>query len=135
MNALRHLPVAALFLVGCHWAKEPVDLVIRNAHIVCLDGAGTQAQAMAIHEGQIVALGKEHEILNAYRGETVEDVQGATVYPGLIDAHSHLLGYALNLAHTDLVGTTSWEEVVDKLQDDHANSTTPWVRGRGWDQN
>ena len=135
MIALRHLPFVALMLVGCHWAKEPVDLVIRNAHIVCLDGAGTQAQAMAIHKGQIVALGKEHEILNAYRGETVEDVQGATVYPGLIDAHSHLLGYALNLAHTDLLGTTSWEEVVDKLQDEHANSTTPWVRGRGWDQN
>ena len=73
MNALRHLPFVALLLFGCHWAKEPVDLVIRNAHIVCLDGAGTQAQAMAIHEGQIVALGKEHEILNAYRGETVED--------------------------------------------------------------
>ena len=109
--------------------------MVRNAHIVCLDGAGTQAQAMAIHEGQIVALGKEHEILNAYRGETVEDVQGATVYPGLIDAHSHLLGYALNLAHTDLVGTTSWEEVLSKLQEEHTNSTTPWVRGRGWDQN
>ena len=135
MNALRPLPVVAFLLVGCHWAKEPVDLVVRNAHIVCLDGGGTLAQAMAIDEGQIVALGKEHEILNAYRGERVEDVQGATVYPGLIDAHSHLLGYALNLAHTDLVGTTSWEEVVSKLQEQHTTSTTPWVRGRGWDQN
>ena len=135
MTATRHLCVLGLLLVGCQLAKEPADLVIRNAHIVCLDGAGTQAQAMAIHEGQIVAIGKEHEILNAYRGEIVEDAQGATVYPGLIDAHSHLLGYALNLAHTDFVGTTSWEEVVTKLKDEHATSTTPWVRGRGWDQN
>jgi len=135
MTALRHLGFVGLLFVGCHWAKEPVDLVIRNAHIVCLDGAGTKAQAMAIHEGQIVALGKEHEILNTYRGEITEDLQGATVYPGLIDAHSHLLGYALNLAHTDLVGTTSWEEVVNKLKDEHAKSTSPWVRGRGWDQN
>ena len=135
MTVMRHLSFLGLLLIGCHWAKEPVDLVIRNAHIVCLDGAGTQVQAMAIHEGQIVALGKEHEILNAYRGLIVEDVQGATVYPGLIDAHSHLLGYALNLAHTDLVGTTSWEEVVSQLKEEHIQSTTPWVRGRGWDQN
>ena len=135
MTATRHLSILGLLLVGCHWAKEPADLVIRNAHVVCLDGAGTLAQAMAIRDGQILAIGKEHEILNAYRGEIVEDVQGATVYPGLIDAHSHLLGYALNLAHTDLVNTTSWEAVVNKLRDEHAHSTTPWVRGRGWDQN
>ena len=135
MIAPRHLPLWALLFAGCHWAKEPVDLVIRNAHVVCLDGAGTQAQAMAIHQGQIVALGKEHEILNAYRGKVVEDVKGATVYPGLIDAHSHLLGYALNLAHTNLVGTSSWREVLVKLETEHAHSSTPWVRGRGWDQN
>ena len=135
MTVTRLLFILGLLLVGCQLAKEPADLVVRNAHVVCLDGAGTQAQAMAIRDGRILAIGKEHEILNAYRGEMVEDMQGATVYPGLIDAHSHLLGYALNLAHTDLVGTTSWEEVVTKLQNDHAHSTTPWVRGRGWDQN
>ena len=106
------------FLSDVIWAKEPVDLVIRNAHIVCLDGAGTQAQAMAIHEGQIVALGKEHEILNAYRGEIVEDAQGATVYPGLIDAHSHLIGLRPELGCTP----TSWERRLGrrwwtKLQD------------------
>ena len=124
-----------IFSAGCQFAKEPVDLVVRNANIVCLDGNGTKAQAMAVHQGQIVAVGKEHEILNAYRGTQVEDVQGATVYPGLIDAHSHLLGYALNLAHTDLVGTTSWEDVLLRLKTDHEGSDDPWVRGRGWDQN
>ena len=134
--ALRVIPFAVLaVLLSCHWAKEPVDLLVRNAHIICLDGGGTQAQAMAIHKGEIVAIGKEYEILNAFRSEAVEDVQGATIYPGLIDAHSHLLGYALNLSQTDLVGTMSWEEVLDKLVDEHTASTSLWVRGRGWDQN
>lgn len=123
-------------MVGaCRFAKTPVDLVLHNAHVVCLDGSGTKAQALAIHQGQIVAVGKEHEILNAYRGSEVHDMAGATVYPGLIDAHSHLLGYALNLGHTDLVGTATWEEVMDRLRADHATSNDPWVRGRGWDQN
>ena len=86
------LTLLALSLMwGCRFAKTPVDLVLHNAHVVCLDGAGTTAQALAIHQGQIVAVGKEHEILNAYRGDEVHDVAGATVYPGLIDAHSHLL--------------------------------------------
>ena len=122
-------------LASCQWSKQPVDLVLRNGHVVCLDGAGTHAQALAIDKGTIVAVGKEHEILNAYRGAKVEDLKGATVYPGLIDAHSHLLGYALNLSHTDLVGTESWAEVLDRLVKDHSGSTVPWVRGRGWDQN
>ena len=90
---------------------------------------------MAIHGGEIVAVGKEHEILNAFRGSEVQDLKGATVFPGLIDAHSHLLGYALNLSHTNLVGTRSWEEVIQRLTKEHSGSSSPWIRGRGWDQN
>lgn len=136
---MKFSPFALVLLVawatGCQFGRTPVDLVMRNGHVVCLDGAGTHAQALAIHEGDIVAVGKEHEILNAFRGEVVEDLKGATVYPGLIDAHSHLLGFALNLSHTNVVGTTSWDEVITLLEKDHAQSEDAWVRGRGWDQN
>lgn len=121
-------------LNGCGWNKTQVDLVVRNAHIVCMDGAGTEAQAMAILDGAVVAVGKEYEILNAYRGESTFDALGRTVYPGLIDAHSHLLGYALDLGRIDLVGSTSWEEVVRLVQEGAAEGQA-WVRGRGWDQN
>ena len=135
MNALQHLLTGCLLLcLGCQLAK-PADLVVRNANIVCLDGSGTRAQAMAIHGGEIVAVGKEHEILNAFRGSEVQDLKGATVFPGLIDAHSHLLGYALNLSHTNLVGTRSWEEVIQRLTEEHSGSSSPWIHGRGWDQN
>ena len=137
-NDMKFSPFALVLLVawatGCQFGRTPVDLVMRNGHVVCLDGAGTHAQALAIHEGDIVAVGKEHEILNAFRGEVVEDLKGATVYPGLIDAHSHLLGFALNLSHTNVVGTTSWDEVITLLEKDPAHSEDAWVRGRGWDQ-
>ena len=81
---------------GC--GGDKADFVVRNAHIVAMDGRGTTAQAMAVKDGRILALGKEQEMLNAHRGARVVDVKGATVYPGLIDAHSHLLGYALTLS-------------------------------------
>lgn len=127
--------VGVLWLSGCQFSKQRVDLVIRNANVVCLDGAGTRAQALAIHDGRIVALGKENEILNAFRGHEMHDLAGATLYPGLIDAHSHLLGYALNLGYVDLVGTSSWEEVVDRLRSAQPDVDEAWIRGRGWDQN
>ena len=138
MSALQpYLCMVCLVLAsqGCRFTKAPADVVLHNAHVVCLDGAGSVAQAVAIHDGQIVCVGKEHEIRNAYRGEVELDLAGATVYPGLIDAHSHLLGYALNLDHIDLTGTTSFEEVLARLVKEANGASEDWVHGRGWDQN
>ena len=117
---------------GC--GGDTADLVVRNAHIVAMDGRGTTAQAMAVKDGRVLALGKEQEVLNAHRGARVVDVKGATVYPGLIDAHSHLLGYALGLGRLNVVGTTSYEEVVNAVSK-ASPTASGWIRGRGWDQN
>ena len=119
---------------GCRFVGEEVDLVLHNGRIVCLDGSETIAQAVAIRDGKIVAIGKEREILNQYKGRQVHDLAGATVYPGLIDAHSHLLGYALGLENLDLVGTGSWLEVV-QIVSEKGDEGLGWIRGRGWDQN
>lgn len=64
------------------------------------------------------------------------DVSGAMIIPGLVDAHAHLSGLGESLENVDLVGTTSYSQVIQRLQDMAA--TLPegeWVRGRGWDQN
>lgn len=70
-------------------------------------------------------------------GALVVDLpEGAFVMPGLIDAHGHLLGLGGSLAEVDLVGTTSYQEVVARAKAKAA--TLPkgsWVIGRGWDQN
>ncbi|MGB1385036.1 MAG: amidohydrolase [Flavobacteriales bacterium] len=129
------LAILLMGLGSCGGSSNSADLVLHNAHVVCLDGSGTEAQALAIRDGMVVAVGKEHEVRNAFRGSPARDLRGATVYPGLIDAHSHLLGYALNLGQTNLVGTSSWEEVLQRLVANHATSMSAWVRGRGWDQN
>lgn len=66
----------------------------------------------------------------------VVDLDGAFVMPGLQDAHGHLLGLGTALAEVDLVGTTSFAEVVERAAAKAA--TLPkgeWVLGRGWDQN
>ena len=137
MTEVRHarLWVALLAVAwfgGCRFSPQKVDLVVRNATIHTMDGRGGQGQAMAIDSGRVVAVGKEYEVLNAYRGVETFDAKGQTIYPGLMDAHSHLIGYAQGLDRINAVGTASWQEVVDLLD---PRDGTGWVRGRGWDQN
>ncbi|MCB0780256.1 MAG: amidohydrolase family protein, partial [Flavobacteriales bacterium] len=58
------------------------------------------------------------------------------VYPGFIDGHCHFLGYGLNLQKLDLIGTKSWDEVLERLQRfAEAHPDREWLIGRGWDQN
>ena len=77
-------------------------------------------RSSARHEGHVV----------------VELPSSAFVMPGLQDAHGHLLGLGSSLVEVDLVGTKSFQEVVEKAR--AAASRLPkgaWVVGRGWDQN
>ena len=122
MTEVRHarLWVALLAVAwfgGCRFSPKKVDLVVRNATIHTMDGMGGQGQAMAIDSGRVVAVGKEYEVLNAYRGVETFDAKGQTIYPGLMDAHSHLIGYAQGLDRINAVGTASWQEVVDSAPD------------------
>jgi len=57
------------------------------------------------------------------------------VVPGLMDAHAHFVGFADGLGAADLVGTTSADEVLDKVLAHAALFPDGWVIGRGWDQN
>ena len=68
------------------------------------------------------------------------DLKQAVVYPGFIDAHAHFLGYALTKLEVDLVGTESFEQVLERAKAFHEAQTkeareTTWLSGRGWDQN
>ncbi len=93
-----------------------------------------RAQAVAIDGARITAVGSWADIapLVGSRTKTL-DLAGATVTPGLCDAHAHLVGLGLSLAIVDLRGAASIDEVIDRLRRDAPK--TGWVLGRGWDQN
>jgi predicted amidohydrolase YtcJ len=59
-----------------------------------------------------------------------------TIIPGLNDAHLHLLGLGRALRQVDLVGTSSYAEVLSLIKA-KIMETPPdlWIQGRGWDQN
>ncbi|MEO0403577.1 MAG: amidohydrolase family protein, partial [Bacteroidota bacterium] len=124
-----------LILMSCSLKRENVDVIIHNAQIHSMNSMMEVHQAAAVKDGKIVEIGPERQILNKYRSTHKIDLAGKHVYPGFIDAHCHFLGYGRTLHETDLSGTNSWEEVLDKLKTANKTVASNWIIGRGWDQN
>lgn len=124
-----------LSLTSCHFKNKEADIILHNAVIYSVDDNFSTFEAIAIKDGKIIAIGKEREILNEYKANKVIDCGKKFIYPGFIDAHCHFLGYGRTLQEVNLVGTTSFEEVIQRVKDHAAKSNDTWIRGRGWDQN
>jgi predicted amidohydrolase YtcJ len=123
-----------LFLVSCD-SKEKVDLLVLGATIYTVDDSFSITQAMAVKDGKILATGTDEEIQREYRSDAKMFASGLFIYPGFIDAHTHFYRYGLGLQTADLVGTKSWNEILEKLKTFAAANTEGWIIGRGWDQN
>jgi hypothetical protein len=112
-----------------------IDLVLRNVKLYTVNSAFEVAGAMAVHDGRIVDVGPAEALLELWAPDQAVDGGGHCVYPGSIDAHSHLLGYSAKLGMADLVGARSWAEAVERVREQQRCHPTPWALGRGWDQN
>ncbi|MES2445621.1 MAG: amidohydrolase family protein [Bacteroidota bacterium] len=126
--------IALLFILsGC--TKPKADLIVFNAKIYTVNEKFDIAEAMAIKDGKILAVGSEAEIKKQYAGSEEMDAKGKTIYPGFIDAHAHFYGYGESLQSADLRGTKSWDEVITRLVEFAKTHPDGWLTGRGWDQN
>jgi predicted amidohydrolase YtcJ len=112
------------------------DLVLINGNVITMNSAHPRAQAVAVKNGLIVAVGTQSEIKQWIGKDTkTVNLRGKTVVPGLIDTHVHMAGFGFSLTQIDLRGVSSIEEVKRLLQ--KRVQETPkgkWVLGRGWDQ-
>ena len=71
--------------------SAPADTIFHNGKVLTVDKSFSIAQAVAIKDGIIAAVGTNDEISKWWGQETVEiDLQGKTVTPGLIDGHPHM---------------------------------------------
>ncbi|RAO76119.1 amidohydrolase [Dyella jiangningensis] len=108
-----------------------------NAHIHTMDPSRPEATALAWKEdGRLLDVGDTADLQKRYPDATKVDAQGATVIPGLIDAHGHMLGLGMTHIQVDLVGASSKQEIVERLKAGVAKLPKgAWLIGRGWDQN
>ena len=133
---MRQLVAIAIIVLFSSCINQRVDLVVHHAQIYTVNENFAVAEAMAIQDGKIVAVGTNDEILKTYQADSVVDTKGAAVYPGFVDAHAHFLGYGQSLYAVDLMFANSWEEVLDRVKAFVATHPgNGWIRGRGWDQN
>ena len=131
----KYLSIALLIMLSS-CGKNKVDTIIHHATVYTVDASFSVAEAIAVKDGLIVAVGKNDEILAKYTSAESIDAKGSAVYPGFIDAHAHFVGYGSSLFQVDLFGTTTWEEALERVKvfaEKHPD--LPWIQGRGWDQN
>src|SRR6202171_3076287 len=117
-------------------AQAPADLVLTNGGIYTVDNARPIVTALAVRGARIAFVGSDAEAKALVSPSTrLIDLHGATVVPGIVDAHGHLLGLGHMLETANVAGSNSFAELVDRLRS-HAKAVKPgaWILGRGWDQ-
>lgn len=124
-----------LSFFSCQKEKLQVDSIIINANIYTVNETFDKAEAFAIKDGKFIAVGTSEAIQKSYTSEHIIDAKGQTILPGLIDAHCHFLGLGFNQQAVDLVGTKSFDEVVNRVIDFQNKNNLDYIVGRGWDQN
>jgi predicted amidohydrolase YtcJ len=99
-------------------AQSP-DTILINGKIVTVDARATVAQALAIRDGRIVALGGSAEIRKlAGPRSRVIDLQGRTVIPGLIDSHLHAIRAALSFStEVNWIGVRTLKEALGRINE------------------
>jgi predicted amidohydrolase YtcJ len=128
--------LAALALVTGTAGAQTATLALINGHVVTVDSAKPEAEALAIAGDRILVVGTNAEVRRVIGASTrVIDVGGRLVIPGFVEGHGHLLGLGDTKRQLDLTTARTWEEIVARVA--AAARTMPrgaWVIGHGWHQ-
>lgn len=119
---------------------EPPQAVSLEPDAVYINGAiwqgnGEEAQALAIKDGVIVAIGDSASIKKMKKPSTrIVDLKGARVVPGFIDNHTHFISSGLALTQIDLHDAVSKDEFVARVAEFAAtHKAGEWLLGGLWD--
>ncbi len=141
MSALHHSVFIALLTLGltaCQQAaqQEPAETILYNGKFYTVDEAQPWAEAVAIRQGEIIAVGDSEAILKL-QGEGTElvDLEGRFAMPGFIEGHGHFSGLGFSLINLNFLKSESWEDIVAAVAA-AAEEAEPgaWIIGRGWHQ-
>ena len=130
---------ASLLICACAWllkgAREPVTLILTHAKIWTENPRQAEAEAVAVANGRIIAVGTNAEIepLRASSTRAI-NLAGRRLLPGFNDAHVHFYDGGANLAGPQLRSAKSKEELRGALFDFiRQQPAGRWIRGGNWD--
>src|SRR5437870_10561909 len=115
-------------------AAQIADLVLINGNVYTVNEKQPHTEAIAVKGDRIVFVGSNADA-KKYEGKMtrVVDLHGATVVPGMTDAHYHFIGVGQREMNLNLEGLTNLEDFLAKVKA-RVDKTKPgeWVTGRGW---
>ena len=136
MRALVAVSAVSLLVAGCSRppAEPPADLVLTGGVIHTFDTARSRAEAIAIRDGRIVAVGTTADVQRlAGPGTRTVDLAGRLVLPAFHDAHVHPMSAGVELGQCNLNGLPSAAATLDAIRACVAgNGARPWLVGGGW---
>ncbi|MDZ7861017.1 MAG: amidohydrolase [Candidatus Krumholzibacteriota bacterium] len=111
--------------------------VFYNGRIITMDSGCPRAEALLVEGNKISRVGNSEDMLSlAEKSAERYDLEGKTVIPGLIDAHTHLFSYAMAKNLLDLSDMNSFGQALSLIKERADNCKKgEWIVGRGWDQN
>jgi len=115
---------------------QHADLVLKDANVLTMNPLEPYAEAIAIKDEKIVAVGTNKQIKPWVDKQTkVMNLDGKMVVPGFIDTHVHMRGFGRYLTWINLREVDSIRKMQQLLRD-RADKTQEegWILGRGWDQ-
>jgi hypothetical protein len=121
---------------GAAEARPAADLIIHNAKVWTVNPAQPQAEAVAVLNGRITAVGSDASVLE-WRGPRtrVVDAKGLRLLPGFNDAHVHFSDGGATLSAVQLTDVTSLKEFVRRIGDYAAHTPKgEWIRNGNWDE-
>jgi predicted amidohydrolase YtcJ len=112
------------------------DLLLLNAHVVTMNDRQPSAQAIATQGDRILWVGSTDEAKRLYpKPARTMDLHGATVLPGIIDAHTHLINLGESLVRLNLKDIPTEEEIIERVKQRAASAASgEWILGWGWDE-
>jgi predicted amidohydrolase YtcJ len=112
--------------------------LVINAKGYTLDSASRLQKFDALlvgDDGRVMLTGKSSVLKRRVKEASIIDAKGATLLPGLIDAHGHVMGLGQQLLSVDLSDTQTLDEALAKIRRyAEENPQASWIVGRGWNQ-
>ena len=134
------LPASLVLPLGCGPQPPdiggPADLVLLGGRVVTVDPEWPEAEAVAVRDGRIAAVGTTAEI-EATAGPDTEviELEGRLAIPGFIEGHGHFMGVGDAQMILKLGEADNWNRIVDMVAEAVAEAPPGgWIEGRGWHQ-
>jgi predicted amidohydrolase YtcJ len=125
---------SAVLSIGQTVSDGAADVIVTHGRVYTVNDKAPWAEAVAIRDGKILAVGKEVEIEKLESASTkVVDAGGRVVLPGFTDCHVHFMGGSEALTGVILDDAKTVEEYQKRVKafaDAHPDA--PWILGRGW---